>query len=60
MAVYLAVFVLQKFGEDFDIDDEIVDDEENLLKQDDRASGKYTERSIYRSASQNINQDVGQ
>ena len=34
MAVYLAVFVLQNFGEDFDIDEDIVDEEEDIIKRD--------------------------
>ena len=39
MAIYLAVFVLQKFGEDFDIDDDFVEEEDDLLKQDDISPG---------------------
>ena len=39
MAIYLAVFVLQKFGEDFDIDDDFVEEEDDLLKHDDISPG---------------------
>ena len=28
MAIYLAVFVLQRFGEDFEIDEDLMDEEE--------------------------------
>ena len=41
MAIYLAVFVLQRFGEDFDMDDDLLEEEEDeLLKNDDIIAGK--------------------
>ena len=42
MAIYLVVFVLQRFGEDFEIDDDLMDEEEedDLLKNDDIIPGR--------------------
>ena len=41
LAIYLAVFVLQRFGEDFEIDDDLMDEDEvdDLLKNDDIIPG---------------------
>ena len=42
MAIYLAVFVLQKFGENFDMDEDIGDeDDEDLLKNNEISHGNH-------------------